>query len=101
MAQVTIDDLDFAMQWISHYDPAPDEQESGERVARITAWLQAEIVRRTEDAAIRQVMLRAGVSREAARRALVRVKSKPVAEIPPTAAHNTDPIASLHDLGVI
>jgi len=42
--RVTADDLHFAAQWVESYEAGPDD-ENGESIERVAAWLRAEAAR--------------------------------------------------------
>ncbi len=80
MERVSIDDLAFAATWLDAHDGAdedgtPDENDAAAR--RVSAWLRAEIARREEDAAVREVAKRTGASPARARAAVRRAMSSP------------------------
>lgn len=43
--RVSISDLALAQTWLLAYEPGPDD-ENGERLARVAAWIGAEVERR-------------------------------------------------------
>lgn len=77
--RVSVDDLEFAADWLRTYEGGPGD-ENTERAVRVAAWLEAEFTRRkraaVERQVIREVAARTGRSstdpavRDAARRVL-------------------------------
>lgn len=67
--RVSIADLEFGMTWLECYDGQEDDANNA-AAARLIAWLRAEVVRRHEDAAVRDVVSRTGVTPARARAAL-------------------------------
>ncbi len=58
MQRVTTTDLDRAIEWIESYDPAPDESEFPQSLARVAVWLREEVEKR-ERAAKERSLVRA------------------------------------------
>lgn len=59
--RASIEDLEQAIDWCRHgYEPHPDEAGDPEapaaRLARAAAWMEAEVLRRREDAAVRRII---------------------------------------------
>jgi hypothetical protein len=73
--RVSADDLAFAADWLDAYDGAdedgtPDANDDAAR--RVAAWLRAEIERRAEDAAVRDLVKSTGAPPTRIRSALRR-----------------------------
>jgi hypothetical protein len=69
--RVTIDDLNFAAEWVESYDPAPGETANAASAKRVTAWIKAEIaerrIRAKEDAMVRALCKQTGHSEKVVR----------------------------------
>jgi hypothetical protein len=70
--RVTADDLAFAADWLDAYD---DEHDGGDgsgtaAARRVRDWLRAEVARRAEDAAVRDLVKTTGATPARARAAL-------------------------------
>jgi hypothetical protein len=88
--RVSIDDLAFAAQWLMAYEGGSgtpvaaqeprDDDEQQAALRRVSAWVQAEIVRREEDAKVRVLAARTGATPARARRALREVRATRTAQ---------------------
>jgi hypothetical protein len=67
--RVSADDLDLAATWLEAYEASEDDT-NGETLARVAAWIRAEVVRRRTEATVHQLAITHGVTPAAARRAL-------------------------------
>ncbi len=80
--RVSLEDLSWAAGWLLAYEgmqgvpvagqQPEDDDEFQARARRVAAWLDAEVSRRIEDAGVRKVAKRTGVSMTRARAALRR-----------------------------
>lgn len=59
--RVSIDDLEFARDWMGTYEPGPDD-DNGSRAERIKQWLDDEITARRIAAGARQIAKDTGLS---------------------------------------
>lgn len=76
---VSIDDLAFAADWMDTYDGRDEDgtlSDNDKAAQRVVVWLVAEIARRHEDAAVRDLVKKTGATPAAARAALRRAMSK-------------------------
>lgn len=70
MPRVTTDQLEKAAEWLRAYEPAPMEDQ-GDACARVAEWIEAELARRAQEAAVRRIVRRTGASPARARLALL------------------------------
>lgn len=70
MTRPSLSDLRMATEWLRSYEAAPEEDATG--LDRVAAWIDTEIARRAEAAAVRAVCRETGATRARARETIRR-----------------------------
>jgi hypothetical protein len=73
--RVSRDDLELAAQWLGEYQDGNGTEEDALAVYRAEAWLRAEVARRDDAAAVRQIARATGGTVAQARAALAKARA--------------------------